>query len=136
MNGEVYSYLFEKLFDYGALDVYVSSILMKKNRPGNKLSVLCNIENEDEIKNFIFTQTSTFGIRKYSVERDEISRTFFKIKTNYGEVSVKAGYMNEKLIKVAPEYEDCKKLADLHNIPLQSVYNEAVGTALISLHNK
>lgn len=122
MNPEIYSYIMPILFEHGALDVFYSNIIMKKNRPGIKLSVLCKMDDTEELENIIFNETSTLGIRKYEVDRNILERSYKKIKTSYGEVSIKLGMRDNKVIKAAPEYEDCKLIAKENNIPLRDVY--------------
>ncbi|MDP4206656.1 MAG: nickel pincer cofactor biosynthesis protein LarC [Bacteroidota bacterium] len=129
MNPEIYSYLFPKLLDNNALDVFVTPITMKKNRPANKLSVLCKEENVGQIEEIIFTETPTLGIRKYKVEREELERKSEKVKTSFGEISVKQAYRNGELIKLAPEYEECRQIAEKTGSPLINIYNEAISEA-------
>ncbi len=124
MNPEIYSYLFPKLLDNKALDVFVTPIIMKKNRPANILSVLCKEEVVEEIEEILFAETSTLGIRKYKVERDELDRTFDKVNTKYGLVTVKYAFRNGRLLKFTPEYEECRLIAQKTNIPLIQVINE------------
>ena len=124
MSSEIYSYLYEKLLSEGALDVYSESIFMKKNRPAYKLSVLCK---KDELKKFIellLEETSTFGVRYQKLNKAMLDRNFDKINTKYGDIQIKLGYLNGKLIKVTPEYEDCKIMANKENIPIKKVFDE------------
>jgi pyridinium-3,5-bisthiocarboxylic acid mononucleotide nickel chelatase len=124
MNPEIYSYLFPKLLDNKALDVFVTPIIMKKNRPANILSVLCSEEMAGQLEEILFTETSTLGIRKYKVEREELERKFDKVNTKYGVVTVKYAFRNGKLLKFTPEYEDCRLIAEKTNIPLIQIINE------------
>ncbi len=124
MNPEIYSYLFPKLLDNKALDVFVTPITMKKNRPANILSVLCNEETVEQLEEIIFTETTTLGIRKYMVEREELQRELKKVVTRFGEVTVKFAYRNAKLLKFAPEYEECRQIAETVHLPLIQVINE------------
>ncbi len=126
MNPETYSYIMPRLFENGALDVYYTSIMMKKNRPGTMLSVLCTKDNSNALENIIFKETSTFGIRKYTLQRQKLNRKFINVQTKYGNISVKVGYQDGKVIKYSPEYEDCKKLANEHNVPIKNIYDEAI----------
>ena len=121
MNPEIYSYLFPKLLENGALDVFTTPIVMKKNRPANILSVLCNNDKVELIEEIIFAETTTLGIRKYKVEREELKREFKKITTKYGDITVKFAYRDGKLLKFAPEYEECKQIAENLNISLIQV---------------
>ena len=124
MNPEIYSYLFPKLLDNKALDVFVTPIIMKKNRPANILSVLCNEETVEQLEEILFTETSTLGIRKYKVEREELQREFKNVTTRYGMITVKYAFRNGKFLKFTPEYEDCRLIAEKTNIPLIQIINE------------
>nr|WP_279380177.1 nickel insertion protein [Sporosalibacterium faouarense] len=124
MNPEVYSYVIPKLFEEGALDVYLTNIIMKKNRPGIKISILCEDNDTESFENILFAETSTLGIRKYKVDREKLERQFIKVKTKYGIITVKQAIRNGKVLKSAPEYEDCKKIAEENNIPINKVYTE------------
>lgn len=121
MSSEVYSYLYDKILEEGALDVYTESIYMKKNRPANKLSILCEKRDLQKFVELILIETSTFGVRYHEYSRERLTRKFTKINTSYGLVTVKLGYYNDKLIKVTPEYEDCKIIAKQHKISLNQI---------------
>ncbi|WP_029162467.1 nickel pincer cofactor biosynthesis protein LarC [Clostridium scatologenes] len=124
MNPEFYEYVIELLFDQGALDVYMIPIIMKKQRPAVKLNVLCKIEQENNIKDIILTNTTTLGFRKYKVNRSILKRGMDKVDTKYGEITVKSAYYRGNKIKSKPEYEECKKAALENNIPISEVYKE------------
>lgn len=124
MNPEIYEYIIERLFNKGALDVYRIPILMKKERLGVILSVLCRAEDKEDLKEIIFRETTTLGIREYKINRTKLKREFEVIDTGYGKVSVKKAYYKGKLIKVKPEYEDCKRLAHDNDKPIKNIYDE------------
>ncbi len=124
MNPELYDYIIEKLFKNGADDVYTTPIMMKKSRPAITLSVLCNKNQEDSILEILFTETTTLGIRKYCVDKVMLQRSFSEIDTPFGKVTVKSGLYNGKIIKAKPEYNECKKIAEEKNIPIQEIYRE------------
>ncbi len=124
MSSEIYSYLYERILAQGALDIYTESIYMKKNRPAYKVTVLCNEEDLDKFTTLLLTDTSTFGVRYHKLERAMLDRKFEKINTKYGDIQIKLGYLNGKLIKVTPEYEDCKIMAKKEKMPLVKVFNE------------
>jgi uncharacterized protein (DUF111 family) len=123
MSSEVYSYIYEIFIDNGVLDIYTESIYMKKNRPATKLCILCKEEDLNKFVDLIILQTSTFGIRYTKYNRVTLNRKFTEIDTKYGKITVKLGYYNGKLIRVTPEYEDCKNIAKNKNIPLNSLIN-------------
>lgn len=136
MNPEVYSYLFDELFNMGAKDVYLTNILMKKNRPGVKLSVLCLEEDSEEFEEILFCETTTLGIRKTKVDRVKLERRFIKVETKYGPLTLKIAYDKNNILKYAPEYEECKILAKSHGVAIMEVYQEAIrATDLDKIHS-
>lgn len=124
MNPEIYGYIEEKLFAKGALDVFKTAITMKKGRAATKLSVLVSENQEQSILNVIFRETTSIGVRKYKVEKIMLPRDFVKISTQYGNVTIKNAYYQGEKVKYKPEYEDCKKIANERNIPINRVYQE------------
>ena len=124
MSSEIYSYLFEKIMDEGALDVFTESIFMKKNRPAYKISILTKKKDLNKFIKLLLTETSTFGVRYKEYNRAKLDRKFIEVDTIYGKVKVKLGYYNNKLIKLKPEYEQCKLISKTLNIELREVYNE------------
>ena len=124
MSSEIYSYLFEKIMDEGALDVFTESIFMKKNRPAYKISILTKKKDLNKFIKLLLTETSTFGVRYKEYNRAKLDRKFIEADTIYGKVKVKLGYYNNKLIKLKPEYEQCKLISKTLNIELREVYNE------------
>ncbi|MYI60954.1 MAG: nickel pincer cofactor biosynthesis protein LarC [Gemmatimonadetes bacterium] len=129
MNPEVYGYLFDRLLEQGACDVYATPILMKKGRPGNVLSVLAPAGRLDELAAIVLQETTTIGLRYYGVERRVLERQIRAIATPYGEVNVKFSYLDGRR-RAAPEYEDCARLAQQHQVPLLSVYEAARAAAI------
>lgn len=123
MSSEVYSYIYERFINDGALDIYTQSIYMKKNRPATKLCILCKEEDLNKFIDLMILQTSTFGIRYSKYNRVTLDRKFTKIETEYGKITVKLGYYNGQLIRITPEYEDCKNISINKNIPLNSLVN-------------
>lgn len=123
MSSEVYSYIYEKFINDGALDIYTQSIYMKKNRPAIKLCILCKEDDLNKFIDLMILQTSTFGIRYSKYNRVTLDRKFTKIETEYGKITVKLGYYNGQLIRITSEYEDCKKISINKNIPLNSLVN-------------
>ncbi|WP_432408311.1 nickel pincer cofactor biosynthesis protein LarC [Wukongibacter sp. M2B1] len=124
MNPELYSYVEERLFEEGALDVFKTPIIMKKGRPAVKLSILINEGREKDVLEVIFKETTSIGIRKYKVKKIMLKRDFARVQTKYGDVAIKNSYYQGKLIKFKPEYEDCKGLAKEKNIPIREIYKE------------
>lgn len=124
MNGEYYSYLIDRLFQSGAKDVTYTSVYMKKNRPGVKVEVLVSEDLLETIERILILETSTFGLRRYPVSRKILKRALKKMETPLGLVDIKIGYFEEEIIKVTPEYESLKVLAENLNRPLPQIYNE------------
>jgi uncharacterized protein (TIGR00299 family) protein len=126
MNPQIYGYFQEKALAAGALDVFTTPVQMKKNRPGTLLTVLCQPADSQALMLLIFAETTTFGVRTYSAQRRVLPREFVKVTTSFGEVRVKLSRVNGRILHVSPEYDDCRKLAEEKNVPLQRVINEAL----------
>jgi uncharacterized protein (TIGR00299 family) protein len=135
MNPELYEYVEEKLFEAGALDVYKTSIFMKKGRPGIKLSILINDVIEKDILDIIFEETTSIGVRKYKVEKIMLNREFSKVQTQYGEITIKKSYYKGKLAKYKPEYDECKNAAKEYGVSIEKIYKE-VNRKVLSTDNK
>src|SRR4030042_3094442 len=125
MNPEIYSYLSECLFNTGALDVSLIPIYMKKNRPGTLVKVLCSEEIAENLIDILFSETTTLGARKYSVNRYSVERHITQVTTTYGAVNVKFSKKGDKSWNYTPEYEDCRRLASQHHIPIIKIYRAA-----------
>jgi uncharacterized protein (TIGR00299 family) protein len=121
MNPQLYEYVMEQLFKAGALDVYLSQIIMKKGRPGIKFTVLCNEEQREDLMKIVLKETSSIGLRSYETKRRVLQREIKTIDTEFGKVKVKFSKLGDKILKVAPEYEDCKRIAKKLDIPLIEV---------------
>jgi pyridinium-3,5-bisthiocarboxylic acid mononucleotide nickel chelatase len=126
MNPEFYDYISERLFKAGASDVYFSQIIMKKGRPGVVLNVICEAGLEGIIKEIIFTESTTVGIRTFNFQKDTLAREFGKLNTIYGEVTIKRSFHNGKEVSVKPEYDECKRIAAEKAIPVKEVYNNII----------
>ena len=126
MNPQIYGYFLEKALSAGALDVFTTPVQMKKNRPGTLLTVLCEAKDAQALMSLIFAETTTFGVRTYTAQRRVLPREFVKVATAFGDVRVKLSRVNGRILHVAPEYDDCRKLAEEKNVPLQRVINEAL----------
>jgi pyridinium-3,5-bisthiocarboxylic acid mononucleotide nickel chelatase len=122
ISGEWLGYVMDQLFEAGANDVFYTPIYMKKNRPGVMLQVLCDQKMIIRMKEILFAETTTLGIRYYPLSVHRLARTFYHVQTEWGDVTVKQGLHNGEIIQSAPEYEDCRKIAKDHNIPLKEVY--------------
>ena len=125
MSPEVHGYVVERLLAVGALDAYLTPVLMKKSRPGVVLSVLCRPEDAPRLRSLLFAETTTLGIRTGAVQRYCLPREVQTVHTPYGEIRVKVARWEEGA-KAAPEYEDCRRAAESHGVPLQQVYQAAM----------
>jgi hypothetical protein len=134
-NPQFYDYLMERLFQAGALDVSLIPIQMKKNRPGILLRLLCHPPQAPALEAILYSETSTLGVRVQTVERHSLSRAIHTVETPYGPVRVKVADIGAGEYKFAPEYEDCRKLAEQHNLPLREVYLAAEVAAKSSLRD-
>jgi hypothetical protein len=128
VSGEILGHFVETALAAGALDVFHTPIQMKKNRPGVLLTVLCAETDADRFSEMILLETSAFGVRRTMAERRKLRREFTKIKTPFGEVTLKIGRLNGKVVQAAPEFESCKKLAVRAKIPLKRIYEAALKT--------
>jgi uncharacterized protein (TIGR00299 family) protein len=126
MNPQIYGYFLEKALEAGALDVYTTPVQMKKNRPGTLLTVLCKPQDTNALMSLIFAETTTFGVRTYRAQRRVLPREWVNVGTEFGEVRIKLSRVNGRILHVAPEFEDCRKLAVEKNVPLQRVIAEAL----------
>ena len=122
MNPEFYDYLMERLFEHGALDVFLSPLLMKKNRPGTLLRVIGNEHDADALTELILRESTTLGVRSYMVRRKKLPREVSEVETKYGRVRIKVSGE----VRFQPEYEDCKRIALEKGVPIQEVYQEAM----------
>jgi uncharacterized protein (TIGR00299 family) protein len=126
MNPQIYGYFLEKALGAGALDVYTTPVQMKKNRPGTLLTVLGKPQDTNALMSLIFAETTTFGVRTYRAQRRVLPREWVHVGTEFGEVRIKVSRVNGRILHVAPEFEDCRKLAVEKNVPLQRVIAEAM----------
>ena len=126
MNPQIYGYVLEKALGAGALDVYTTPVQMKKNRPGTLLTVLARPGDAQALMSLIFAETTTFGVRTYRAQRRVLPRESVLVSTSFGDVHIKLSRVNGHILHVAPEYDDCRKLASEKNVPLQRVISEAL----------
>jgi uncharacterized protein (DUF111 family) len=126
MNPQIYGYFSDKALATGALDVYTTPVQMKKNRPGTLLTVLCKPQDTNNLMSLIFAETTTFGLRSYTAQRRILPREHVTVTTSFGPVRIKLSRLNGRILHATPEYEDCRKLAQANNIPLQHVITEAL----------
>jgi pyridinium-3,5-bisthiocarboxylic acid mononucleotide nickel chelatase len=132
MNPEFFDYISERLFKAGASDVFFSNITMKKGRPGIILKVICESETVDLVKQIIFTESTSLGIRTFKFRKDTLSRSFETVRTIYGDVRIKRSFYKGKEVSGKPEYEDCKQIATEKKLPVKEVYNNIISAIIIN----
>ncbi len=123
---EITAYLMERLFAAGALDVFITPIIMKKNRPGHLLAAIVSPEKEDTVTHIIFRESTSSGIRRFQRERYTLPRELQSVETPFGSIAVKIHRLGEEVVTISPEFEDCRRAAEETNTPLKSVYNAAI----------
>jgi hypothetical protein len=119
---QIVGYAMERAFALGALDCYVTPVLMKKNRPGVVVSVLCRAAERETLTKLLFDETTTLGVRSYEVERRALVREFVGVETEFGRINVKVARGGDGgVCNAAPEYEDCRAAAARAGVPLRVV---------------
>ena len=124
MNPEWYSHVTALLFEAGASDVFMTPIVMKKSRPGHMLSVLCSPQLAPALKEILFTETSSIGLREYSIRKNMLRREVLVVNTSYGDVEVKRSYYRGRVVNAKPEFEQCRRLAVKYGISLEEIRKE------------
>ncbi len=127
MNPQDYGYVYERLLEAGALDVWTTPVFMKKNRPAVALSVLVDEEHKEICGDIIFQETTSIGLRVVPVEqRREAMRRTARVGTPYGEVSCKISAYKGQIVSLSAEYEDCRRIAREQGVPLKKVRQAAL----------
>lgn len=119
-------YLSERLLAAGVLDVFVTPVQMKKNRPGVNVTVLVRTDERERVSDILFSEGATLGLRWHEVRREILERRFATVKTRFGEVKVKEGLYSGRVVRRAPEYEDCRRLAARSGVPLGEIQRAAL----------
>ncbi len=125
LPGEVVGYATTQLLAAGALDAFVTPILMKKNRPGVMVTVLCDESQIPAMEEILFRETTTLGVRRYPVSRHKLNRKATEVQTPFGPVQGKLGWLDGRPPQFSPEYDDCARIAAAQNVPLRDVYKAA-----------
>ena len=126
LTPEIIGYVIEQSLAGGALDAMAAPVQMKKNRPGHLLTVLCRPEDAERLSTLLLRETSALGLRMRQERRRIMQRRFETVSTPWGEVRVKIGSLNGEIANCAPEYEDCRRIAQEHGVPLKTVMQEAM----------
>ncbi len=122
MNPQLYDDVMEGLFEGGALDVFLTQIIMKKNRPAVKLTCISPPEKQRYLKQRILEGTTTIGVRAYTANRIKLHREIKSVNTSMGEIRVKICKKGEEIVRVIPEYDDIKELSRKMNMPILKAY--------------
>jgi hypothetical protein len=130
LSPQVMGYVTERLLAEGALDTFIVAAQMKKNRPGSLLTVLCDDSKAQTLREILFRETSTIGVRTRRERRDCLERALVPAITQWGTVRVKESRFGGTITNFAPEYEDCRRIAEEHSIPLKQVQQESIAAYL------
>ena len=126
MNPQLYDHIIQNLFAAGALDVYLTPIQMKKNRPAVKLSVIATSQDEDRLAGVLLRETTTLGVRVRPLHRHEAQREVVMVETDFGQIPIKNKLLEGKVIQSMPEYDVCSRLANQFHVPITSVIKAAL----------
>jgi len=129
MNPEYYEHIMQRLFDVGAVDVWLTPIIMKKTRPAQKLSLLVALENLNAVTEVVLSETTSLGVRRQTVKRRKLPRRQIEVSTPFGKIGIKIASMNGRVCSVVPEYDDCSRAAKDSNVPIRSVFGAAIKLA-------
>jgi pyridinium-3,5-bisthiocarboxylic acid mononucleotide nickel chelatase len=125
MSPQIYGYFVDRALAAGALDVSSTPVQMKKNRPGQLVTILCEVSNRSRLIDLIFHETTTIGVRTYEVHRQTLNRETVPVETPLGQIRMKISRLNGSILNAAPEYEDCQRIAAQKNVPLKQVLSTA-----------
>lgn len=131
MNPEFYEYILPQMFSAGAVDVFLTPVIMKKGRPAQIITCLVPEDKLNFVVNTLFSETTTLGIRTYPCQRYKLTRETISVDTAFGPVSVKIGRhpMTGQVLNIAPEWKDCRTVAEQNKIPVKTVYDLAKNNA-------
>lgn len=125
MNPQIFDLVLDKAFEHGALDMWLSPIQMKKNRPGWQIGVICRPGSDAAIAELLLTETSTIGIRRRTESRWKASRRTMAIDTPFGKIRMKIAEIRNRIVNISPEYDDCREAAIRSGVPLKTVMEAA-----------
>lgn len=131
MSPQLFGYVMDRAFELGALDCYLTQTQMKKNRPGNLISILCQPRDREKFLEMLFAETTTIGARTYEVQRRALLRETIRVETQFGAIDVKVARGNNGNVKAMPEFDQCRAAAAAASVPLREV-QEAARQAYIS----
>jgi uncharacterized protein (DUF111 family) len=125
LSPEIAGAVMDRLFAAGALEVFFTPVHMKKNRPGVQLTALCEEERVEALTDIIFMETSAFGLRMEKIARLKLPRIFVTVNTPFGDITVKLGMRDGRVIQAAPEFESCRAVSEKSGQPLRAIYEAA-----------
>ncbi len=126
MNPQVYGFVMDRAFQMGALDVFITPVQMKKNRPGAMLTVICEAQYLDSLTEMLLAETTTLGVRYYEAKRRVLARAIETVETPYGRVRIKVARAGIRTLHFHPEYEDCLRLVEQARVPLLEIQSAAI----------
>jgi uncharacterized protein (DUF111 family) len=132
MNPQIFSYVQQKLLKAGALDAFAVPVQMKKGRPGMIFTVLAKAGDVEELSRILLTETTTLGVRMRTEQRRILQREHVTVASCWGPIRVKLGRLDGAIVNFAPEFEDCRAIAESTGVPLKSVLQEATRLYLAS----
>ncbi|MCA1741538.1 MAG: LarC family nickel insertion protein, partial [Bacteroidales bacterium] len=132
MNPELSDYISAKLFSAGAGDVWFTPVIMKKGRPAFTISVICEEEHRNAVREILFTESTTIGLRVTPFSKETLHRDFVEIETRFGKVVIKKSYYKDRLVSVKPEADRCAAIAGETGLPMKQVIHEITAQALQS----
>jgi hypothetical protein len=126
MNPQLFSYVQQKLLSAGALDAFGVPVQMKKGRPGIVFTVLATPADAELLAGILLTETTTLGVRMRQEQRRILAREHVTVESVWGPIRVKLGRLRGEVVNCAPEFEDCRKIAEATGVPLKTVLQEAM----------
>jgi uncharacterized protein (DUF111 family) len=117
----------ERLLEEGALDAWLTPVVMKKGRPGHVLSALVSGQRRAALVELLLRESTSLGVRSHEVARTALAREWREVATPWGPVRVKLGRLGEREVNAWPEFEDCRKVAEAAGVPLKDVWAAALG---------
>ena len=123
---QVLGFVMERAFELSARDCWFTPIQMKKNRPATLVSILCTSDRRAAISELLYRETSTLGLRIRQVERECLPREFVTVRTKFGDIEVKVARYRGAITNAMPEYEQVRRCALDHKVPLKTVHDEVL----------
>jgi uncharacterized protein (TIGR00299 family) protein len=125
MSPQIFGHVMDTAFELGALDCYLTSVQMKKNRPGTMVSILCRPADRQILSEMLLRETTTLGVRSYEVDRVALERVIVRVETPYGPIDMKEARLDGRLLRAMPEYEQCRSAARDATVPFHEVEQAA-----------